>query len=339
MPKTQSDNRVHTALVGSGRFAQFLLRPMLQQQATTSIDFICEPSPKTYDAACDIFREAGVQPPPNVPDFDQLIRDHAGQLDTIFILTPHASHFSQAKASLEAGLDVLLQKPMVINAEEAQKLIDIRNRTGKLLVVAFPGSLSPQIRTAVKLLRSGELGEILSISAVVHEEWRKTNTGTWRQIPEIAGGGFFFDAGAHMLNTVCDLVGEDFAEVAAWLDNRGAPVEIRGVVMGRLRSGALVTLNGCGETNTPPSSEIRVICTGGVLYTNNVGATLAVQRSGERTPIPVEVPPSLGVWEQFLAVRAGKLENPCPPEVGLRMTRLWDAIRASAAQDGALVRM
>lgn len=39
-----------------------------------------------------------------------------------------------------------------------------------------------------------------------------------------------------MLNTVCDLVGEDFAEVAAWLDNRGAPVEIRGVVMGRLHS-------------------------------------------------------------------------------------------------------
>jgi hypothetical protein len=45
----------------------------------------------------------------------------------------------------------------------------------------------------------------------------------------------------------------------------------------------------------------------------------------------------LGVWEQFMAVREGKLENPCPPEVGLRMTRLWDAIKASAAQNGAPV--
>jgi len=45
------------------------------------------------------------------------------------------------------------------------------------------------------------------------------------------------------------------------------------------------------------------------------------------------------VWEQFLAVRAGKQENPCPPEVGLRMARLWDAIQASAARGGASVRV
>ena len=46
-----------------------------------------------------------------------------------------------------------------------------------------------------------------------------------------------------MLNTVSDLAGEDFAEVAAWLENDGAPVDIRAVVMGRLASGALVTMN------------------------------------------------------------------------------------------------
>jgi hypothetical protein len=45
----------------------------------------------------------------------------------------------------------------------------------------------------------------------------------------------------------------------------------------------------------------------------------------------------LGVWEQFLAVRAGQIPNPCPPEVGLRMARLWDAIKASAAQNGVPV--
>ena len=43
---------------------------------------------------------------------------------------------------------------------------------------------------------------------------------------------------------------------------------------------------------------------------------------------------SLGVWEQFLDVRAGKMENTCPPQVGLRMAKLWDAINASAQQGG-----
>jgi len=48
----------------------------------------------------------------------------------------------------------------------------------------------------------------------------------------------------------------------------------------------------------------------------------------------VTLPPSLGAWEQFLAVRAGKFPNPCPPEVGLRMAKLYDAIKASAAKNG-----
>ena len=43
------------------------------------------------------------------------------------------------------------------------------------------------------------------------------------------------------------------------------------------------------------------------------------------------------VWEQFLDVRAGRDPNPSPPEVGLRMARLWDAIRESSARGGAVV--
>ena len=48
--------------------------------------------------------------------------------------------------------------------------------------------------------------------------------------------------------------------------------------------------------------------------------------------------PSRTVWEQFLAVRAGLEPNPSPPEVGLRMARLWDAIKASSASGGNMVR-
>jgi hypothetical protein len=44
------------------------------------------------------------------------------------------------------------------------------------------------------------------------------------------------------------------------------------------------------------------------------------------------------VWEQFLAVREGHMPNPCPPEVGLRMAKLWDAIKESASQGGKPVK-
>ena len=52
---------------------------------------------------------------------------------------------------MEAGLDVLLEKPMVMNAAEAEHLIAIQQRTGRLLVVAFQGSLSPQVRAEMRI--------------------------------------------------------------------------------------------------------------------------------------------------------------------------------------------
>ena len=69
------------------------------------------------------------------------------ELDAVFIITPHVLHFAQAKACLEAGLDVLLEKPMVMNAQEALELIEVRDRSQRLLSVAFNGSMSPQVRT------------------------------------------------------------------------------------------------------------------------------------------------------------------------------------------------
>lgn len=326
------------AVIGTGGMSRHHMRGMLKQTDTTKIAVVCEPNPAAYEKTVELFKENGLDAPPNEPDFEALLTDYAGKLDIALIVTPHAQHFEQAAACLQAGLDVLLEKPMVMNSEEAVKLIDIRDRTGKLLSVAFNGSMSPQIRTAVKMLRSGEMGEMLNISGNVWQAWKEGTMGTWRQDPPIAGGGFLFDTGAHLLNTTVDLAGEEFVEVAAWIDFRGRPVDIDGVVIGRLKSGALVTLNGCGDCGVT-GTEIRVMCTGGLLRTGVWGGFLEAQRKGETELKPVEVPPSLGTWQQFLLVRQGKLENPCPPEVGLRMARLWDAIKASAAQNGVPVKV
>ena len=326
-------------MIGCGRMARHHIELMLAQAETTRIVVVSEPAAAAYAATCELFRAAGQEPPPNELDLDKLLHTYGPALDAAFIITPHAYHYAQATACLEAGLDVLLEKPMVISAAEAEGLMRTRDRTGRLLVVAFPGSLSPRIRTAVKLLRSGELGPILTIGGMAWEHWRTPNLGTWRQVPEIAGGGFFFDTGAHLLNTVADLAGEDFVEVAAWLDNRDTPVDILGVAMARLRSGALVSFTACGDTSSRSRSEIRVFCTQAIIQTGIWGERLEIQRRGSEEYQTVVVPASMGVWEQFLAVRKGDLENPCPPEVGLRMARLWDAIIASSAQDGRPVRM
>ena len=327
-------HKTSVAVIGLGLMARYHLEQMLAQTSTTAIPVVCEPSQEAYAAASELFLQTGYEPPPNQPDLMKLLAEYNCRLDAALIITPHALHHDQATACLEAGLDVLLEKPMVMNATEAHSLIETRDRTGRLLVVAFPGSLSPQIRTAVKLARSGELGILQSISATVWQNWGQLATGTWRQQPELSGGGFLFDTGAHLLNTVVDLAGEDFVEVVAWLTARGRRVETMGVVIGQLASGALVTLHGSGETIPSCASDVRAFYSRAILRTGVWGERLQIQRIGHQRLRAVPVPHSLGVWEQFLAVRAGQMENPCPPEVGLRMARLYDAIKASAAQDG-----
>ena len=148
-----------------------------------------------------------------------------------------------------------------------------------------------------------------------------------------------FDTGAHMLNTVADLANQNFVEVAAWLNFRNSPVDIIGVVIGRLESGALVTLHACGNTTPSCASDIRVFCSDAILRTGAWGEYLEIQRDS-KVPFtqtdfnPIEFPDPPTVWEQFRAIRAGQTANPSPPESGLRMAKLWDAIQESARQHG-----
>lgn len=332
-----ANEKVRAVLIGCGGMARHHMRRILTQDST-EFSVVSEPSEAAYAEMVKVFAEAGLEPPTNEPDLKTLLAEYAANLDAAFIITPHKYHFEQAKACLEAGLDVLLEKPMVMNADEARRLIETRDETGNLLVVSFNGSLSPNIRTAVEMLRSGDLGEVLNIHATVWQDWKAKTVGAWRQDPVIAGGGFLFDTGAHLLNTVSDLIGEDFSDVSAYLDNRGTDVDILGAIMARTTSGVLLTLSGCGEAINSCHSDVRIFCTKAIVRTDVWGKFLDIQYDGDDALSPVETPDSQGQWQQFLEVRRGA-PNPCPPEVGLRMARLWDAVKASAAQNGAPIRL
>ena len=322
--------------IGVGIMARVHITDMLRSR-DTEVVAVCEPAAAAYAAAAELFDQHGVAVPPNEPDWVKWVATYAGQLDAVVIITPHAFHFAQATACLEAGLDVFLEKPMVMNAEEATALIETRDRTGRLLVVGFQGSLSPQVREAARLIQSGEIGRILNISAVAWQDWATLTAGTWRQRPELSGGGFLFDTGAHMLNTIADVAGEDFDQVAAWLENDGHAVDVRAVVMARLASGALVTMNACGAAIPSCHSDIRVFTSKAIVRTGIWGEVLELQRAGAGRLRKVRSITPATVWETFLSVRAGRVPNPSPAEVGLRMARLWDAIRESASRDGAVI--
>jgi len=320
--------RTRVVCIGTGGFARYHLQSMLDQTRTTEIVGLVEIGEASREATRVLFAKKQAACPAFYCSLAEFIAD-GGAADASLICTPHKYHFENVRDSLLNGLDVLVEKPMVMNAAEARRLIDLRDKTGKLVVVGFPGSLSPAVKKAKELLRAGAIGKVTAVTAWVHQAWKTATVGKWRQDPVISGGGFLFDTGSHMINTVVELLGEDVAEVSAVLDNCGTPVEINAAVGGRSTSGIMFSLGAAGDS-IQCISDVMVFGEAGVLQTGIWGERLNVKTKAKPEFKPVTLPKSLGVWGQFVKVRQGRMDNPCPPEIGLRFARLMDMIYASA---------
>jgi len=281
----------------------------------------------------DICRQAGRPEPREFEDFKSMLASCRGELDAIYVSTPHALHAEHGIAVIESGVDLLMEKPMVTTVEEAQRLISARDQSRSNVVIAFQGALSALVVNTRQRARSGEFGELVSVAGAIWENWSSRYAGHWKQRMDLSGGGFMFDTGAHMMNTVCLLADADCERVCAFMNNRQRSVDLVCAVAGRLTNGALMTLNAAGDGPPGCSSQITFFYTKAIVRIDAWGAWREIAVAG--APVvreEVEIMDSL--LKSFLAIRAGDAENLSTLEAGLRFARLWDAIKASGARDG-----
>jgi predicted dehydrogenase len=284
-----------------------------------------EPSREAFRELCAKHEQAV---PPLYGSIKEFI-EAGGHADIALICTPHKYHCEGILSALDAGMDVLVEKPMVLSQEEALRVINKRDATGRLVVVAFPGSLSPGVVKAKEMIAAGELGRVTGISGMVHQQWTRKTVGTWRQDPEISGGGFMFDTGSHLINTIVDVAGAPVSRLAAFLDNRGTPVEINGAVCGRFANGITFSLTTVGDSFGCQGGA-RFIGDEAILEVGMWGHYLRIKRKDRKEWEELECPGFGVAWEEFLKVRRGERPNPCPPEVGLRFAQFMDLVRESA---------
>ncbi|AVF04352.1 MULTISPECIES: Gfo/Idh/MocA family protein [Devosia] len=304
--------------------------------AEVSIDAMAEVSEISRDRFAATCVAAGAAAPRAYESAEAMLAAEAGHLDAVYVSTPHAFHAGNALAVLAAGLDLLLEKPMVTTVPEALALQAEQARTGKTVVIAFQGGLSPLVHDTRRRAQAGEFGELVSVSATIWEGWKDSYAGNWKQVPEISGGGFMFDTGAHMMNTVCILADSPFTRLSAYMDNRGIAVDLAAAVAGRLENGALVTLNAAGEGPDGCASSITFFYSQAIVAIDAWGGWRQISRdgvAGQRETQETRATP----MQTFLAVRSGTLENPSTVANGVQFARLWDAIKASAAHDGVPV--
>ena len=131
-----------------------------------------------------------------------------------------------------------------------------------------------------------------------------------------------------MEKTEKDLIADYVDQTSALIDNHDKHVEINSSVSGFFKNGVVFSLTGAGDS-VDCKSQLWVFGNKGVLETGIWGEKLRL-KEGEGDYKLVPYPKSKGVWEEFVKVVQGKLENPCPAEVGLRFAKLMDMIRESA---------
>ena len=96
-------------------------------------------------------------------DYNKLLRDPG--IDAVSIVTPSATHYKIAKEFMEAGKDVLVEKPMTMDPDEAEKLVKISEKTGRNLMVGHIFRYHPAVRELKRRIELGELGKIQLMSS------------------------------------------------------------------------------------------------------------------------------------------------------------------------------
>ena len=142
-----------------------------------------------------------------------------------------------------------------------------------------------------------------------------------------------FDTGAHLMNTVCLLAGSEFVRLSAYANNRGRPVDITTAVAGRLEDGTMVTLNAAGSSARKCGSHITLFFDEATVSVDAWGQWIEIEAPDQGT-VRHEVEIVGNPLLTFLDVCQNKTANPSTVAQGLRVARLWDAIRESAVSDG-----
>ena len=88
-------------------------------------------------------------------------RDRDDKIDLVTVATPNATHFEITKAFLEAGFNVLCEKPMTMTVEEGEEIVKVAEKSGKICAVNYCYSAYPMVRQARAMVRAGELGKVV----------------------------------------------------------------------------------------------------------------------------------------------------------------------------------
>lgn len=234
-------SKIKVGVIGCGSIAKH--RHIPEHAANENVEIV---------AFCDIVEERAQEYADQYnakayTSFEELLKNE--EVDAVSVCTPNSFHAPISIAALNAGKHVLCEKPMATSAEEADAMIAAAEKNGKKLMIAHNQRFVASHAKARSIIESGALGKIYSFrTAFGHggpENWSADGSNSWFFKKELAFIGAMGDLGVHKTDLLRYLIGEEFTEVAAFVEGsakENSTVDDNAVCILKSESGMIGTL-------------------------------------------------------------------------------------------------
>lgn len=329
-------DKLRVGIVGCGGFSRGHAKNIVAMSEAELVA-LCDIS----DEALDRYIEAVYGPDgSDVTRFNDMKDMYASMnLDAVFITSPHTLHFEHCMLALENDCHVLVEKPMVTSTEDAIALKKKVEEKSKILTIGYNTPCTPMFKYIRDVIRNQTFGKLELINCFLSQNWYKPTTGSWRQKPELSGGGQAYDSGAHLLNSLIWSVESAPKQVSSFLENFDSKVDINSVINVRFENGVLASIAIGGNCDTKIGSHMALMFENGRIEVDGwIGQWMKVYGPDKEEIDPKLTGKAHTTTSDFINAVLGKSEPSTSPINGLNQSMLMDAIYKSA-ETGTIVNL
>jgi len=330
-------------IIGSGSIARNAHMPGYRAQEDAEVIAVCDAVP---GRAAAFASEFGI--PRAYDSYAEMLATE--KLDAVSVCTPNCAHHDATIAALNAGLHVLCEKPIAMNAAEAREMVAAAHRVNKTLQIGLHWRFTSEAQLLKRMVDAGDLGGIYYGEATCMRRRGIPSWGVFTQ-KEMQGGGALIDIGVHTLDHTMWLMGnprpisvmgatyckfgkrEDVVNPWGKWDTAKFNVDDMGIGFVRFDNGATLVLRASWAANIEKEfSETRILGTEGGAYLR----PLKIFKEMHQTLIDItptqlpEVKPHIEEISHFMACVRGECECLVVPEQVVDVQAVLDAVYSSS---------
>lgn len=264
--------------------------------------------------------------------YESMLADSA--VDAVYVATTHNFHYENVKLCLESGKHVLCEKPMTVNAAQAEELCALSEEKGLFLMEAVWSRFLPALRRMQDLLAEGVIGEVTTVHCDFCIRVECDDSHRLKN-PDLAGGALL-DLGIYPITFAAMVLGSAPEKVTGHAVMGATGVDERSYYFLEYEGGARAVLSSSYTEQSPV--DAKIYGTGGYIHVMPpfLGATMfVIHRNGADEPETVEYPcPDMESFQYEIAeaqacIQAGKVESDTLPHAEtIAVMKIMDTLRA-----------